>query len=45
MTCTACGCPSGTHRHHNHGTYCGRPDGCNRYRPRRDRWWQIWRKP
>ena len=44
MTCLNCGHDREIHRHNHYATYCGHPDGCNRYRPRRERWWQIWRQ-
>jgi hypothetical protein len=40
----ACGCLPDAHAHYHGRTYCGHCT-CNRYRPRRERWWQIWRKP
>lgn len=33
VTC-ACGCPRTVHEHYGRGTYCGRHEGCPKWRPR-----------
>jgi hypothetical protein len=43
VTCLNCDCPRASHEHNHHAVYCGRCEDCNRYKPRRERWWQIWR--
>jgi hypothetical protein len=45
MTACTCGCPRIRHQHLHPRDYCGTCPGCDHYTPRRQHWWQIWRKP